>query len=149
MIGAVLKYDIGPIQPDELNLVFNSWCKSYRDANADTRDTPTNLYYRGQRDVIDSILLRFPVILVARADGVALGWICGESLASGPVVHYCYVKSTYRRQGIALSLLSNLLSLLPDGAARYTHCADRWDERVRELGLEPLHVETSLKEQLA
>lgn len=150
MSRAIPDYVIDDLDPSELNLVLSSWARSYQHANEETRSMRSPAYYRYQRDVIDEILARYPVVLAARtADGVVLGWAVGRSEKSVDVLDYVYVKSLYRRHGVGTDLVCAVGRRLAehggDGALMYTHRADRFDAKAQEMGMVPLDVEHSLR----
>lgn len=70
---------------------------------------------------MESVLSRFPLLLVARSEGVVLGWVCAEGNASGMCVHYVYVKGPRREQGVGKALVrAALYELGPaSGEGRY------------------------------
>lgn len=117
-----LQYEISPLEPGEINFFLSSFKRSYREACPNVR---TDAYFLSQGVICDEILARFPTILAARnADGVILGWICCEvSPKNELVVHFTYVKSPYRRQGISKALLSAALDAHPeaDSGFVFTH----------------------------
>lgn len=120
-----LSYEIVPLEPAELNMVLKSWQKSYREACPDQR---TDDFHLCQSAVIDAILSRWPLLLVARnPDGVALGWICAEGTDRALTVHYSNVKAAYRRRGVFKALLAAVIDALPDAGAanQYTHATRR------------------------
>lgn len=56
--------------------------------------------------LLDALIPRCTITVaeLRSAPGIIIGW----SAASGPVAHYVYTKSAYRRQGVASALLSGL-----------------------------------------
>jgi hypothetical protein len=116
-----LSYEIAPLEPSEMNMVLRSWQKSYREACPDQR---TDDFHFAQGAVIDAILARWPLLLVARTpEGVALGWICAEGTDRALTVHYANVKSWARRKGVFKALLTAAIDALPDAGEtnQYTH----------------------------
>lgn len=109
-------YEIKPLHPSELHLVCNAWHLSLvpppfkgrkRKPSPDPRFremTVTDAHTIIGAE-IDDVLARYPLILVARQDGVVLSWLCAEATDAGVVVHYAFTKSPYRRQGIGRALL--------------------------------------------
>lgn len=104
----------------DMPFVMRSWLMSWRHSEV-TRTMPGDAYYDWQRKRIDGLLPRC-VVLVARPDdwdqGI-LGWLCGEVVPEGSVVHYVYVKRRSRREGIATALLQQLVDTAP--AYAFTH----------------------------
>lgn len=98
--------------------IFSSWLKSFRSSDF-AKHLSNSMYYREHHKLIADILERSQVICAVSDEDESqiFGWICAETGGPVPVVHYVYVKQTYRRVGIA----SKLLSLVADGAFLYTH----------------------------
>lgn len=115
-----------PARPGDASFVINSWLKSYASSDA-AKVLPREVYFRGQHGLITAILGRegTRVLVACMADDTdaILGWACVE----GSVVHFTYVKQTYRRLGVAKRLLAPLLAQ----ACTYTH-------RARGLGELPV-----------
>lgn len=104
--------EIDQVDPSELNFILSSWKKSFREACPNLR---TDEYYQLQGTIIDSILSRFPLLLVAHnTHGSVIGWVCAEATPDETVVHYVYVKSYARRSGIGKRLLDAALAKLED-----------------------------------
>lgn len=144
-MSQAIDYDISAMEPAEINFCLSSWKKSFREANPNVR---TDAYYLAQGVVCDEILQRFPTLLAARnPDGVCLGWICAEATPDAAlVVHYTYVKSPYRRLGIAKNLLSAALDAHPEAgeAFIYTH-KTRMSFIAERLGFSYVPVGTFLR----
>lgn len=147
----MLDIAIDELAPRELPFLFNSWTLSFRGANDQTRALPKDPYCRLQRDVIDSILERYPLVLVARSarhPDVIYGWICAEPSEPGIVVHYTYVKSAYRQARVASRLLAAALQQLSPQSGPglfYTQGVDRWTRRLARMGLEYVPIEQVLR----
>ena len=85
--------------------VYDSWLNSYCDAGVALWGCNRSTFFSRERRRIDSLLSRGAELKVATVIGegsIILGWMCAEP----PVLHYCYVKEAYRRQGVALQLLN-------------------------------------------
>lgn len=89
------------------------------------------VYYRSQTALLDYLLGSSSVrVVVARSPVdplVIRGWACGDSGA----LHYCYVKSVCRRQGIANALLRELEPL-----STFTHWREPYASVLLRRGLE-------------
>lgn len=95
----------------DLPLVFSSWLKSYR-KHAATQGLSNDVYFSGQRELIARLLQRATVRLLVSVEDPShiYGWACTELSGGLPVLHYVYVKQTYRRLGFARLLLGDLLT---------------------------------------
>lgn len=135
-----MKYSIDSMSPDELPLLFSSWLKSHREANPSQAEKQ---YYARQHDVIQDIVEEMPLLLVARSEGVVLGWLCARATDDGMLIDYAYTKSAYRRFGVARELLTEAIERLEDvsgGGLVFTHAPaprHHWVyQRLMEAGFE-------------
>lgn len=116
-----MRFTVDVMDPEELSLLFSSWLKSHRETHPETSDRD---YYARQHDVIQGLVEQYPLLLVARNEGVVLGWLCARATDDGVCVDYAYTKSAYRRFGIARELLTEALERLDDvsgDALVYSH----------------------------
>lgn len=140
-----LSYEIAPLEPSELNMVLKSWQKSYREACPDQR---TDDFHLAQGAIIDAILARWPLLLVARTrDGVCLGWICAEGNDKALTVHYANVKGPYRRRKVFKALLAAAIDAFPDAGElnQYTHKTRR-AHVLNKLGFSHISIGQYLRE---
>jgi hypothetical protein len=91
-------------------LIFSSWLKSYR-KSASTLGLTNEIYFDGQREIIRRLLSKAQVrLLVSRDDPSHIyGWACMDLTGNLPVLHYVYIKHTYRKLGLTRLLLSDLM----------------------------------------
>lgn len=96
------KLEYRPCEVLDVNFILNSWLKSYQPSAPPARD-----YWASQQALIAKLAEHAKVILVCDAENPSfiIGYICGETVQSEFRVHYIYVKNSYRRQGVARSLL--------------------------------------------
>jgi len=98
-----LPHRIESMQAHDVDFIWSSWLKSYR-SSPHTRKWSEAAYLDYQRPRIERLLGRSQV-LVARPLDWAQG-ILGYLVYEPNLIHYVYVKSTYRHQGVARSLLA-------------------------------------------
>lgn len=84
----------------DLPFIFDSYWRSY----IEYAGRPKNTQLQRLRDRMSLLWLRATFIVATDPSDTEqiLGWICFE----GSVVHYVYVKSAFRRQGIARTLFA-------------------------------------------
>lgn len=102
-------------RPADHNFIYNSWLRSNRRAR-NAAQVPNDIYYTQHHKLVEDILAR-PTTRTYVITPTALGesdTICGyavvEALPNAPavhVVHYVYVKETFRRLGLAKQLLQH------------------------------------------
>lgn len=126
--------------PQDLPLIWNSWLKSYRANNEMAKAVGADTYYRQHRVLIGELCNRSAILIACDPEypDQIYGYAVYE-VYNGPVLvmHYVYVKKTYRRFGIATELVHKArLSVhhpegMPVGATHATylwldHLKDRW-----------------------
>lgn len=122
-----------PPEPEELWLIVDSWAKGWR--NSPWAGTVRNdRFFDVHRDTIVGLIARGAKALAAVADGVngerVLGWVCYEEKPpADTVVHYCYVKDPFRRNGLGRELVHRVTRLSQETGGRifYTHRTRDWD----------------------
>ena len=109
------------------DFIYSTWMKSFRD-NSYARAVPTQLYNIGQRKRINKILSKEGVNVLIACDAETPELIYGYAVMerTPDVLHYVYVKSAYRKLGIAKALLIDFL----DNSVLYTHKGDIVIERL-------------------
>ena len=106
---------------EDVNFIFNSWLKSFRGSRF-AQDMSNTIYFNEHHKVLER-LAKTSEIIIACADKdpeQIFGYICVEKIEGVFVLHYIYVKHTYRGMGIAKLLLS-AFEREPDTTGCYTH----------------------------
>lgn len=124
----------------DLPFIWNSWLKSYRDNNGQAKAVGSETYFAEHRKLIGELTARSAILIACAPDfpDQIYGYVVFEAF-NGPalVLHYVYVKRTYRRFGIASALVAKAREVvqhrddLPVGATHVTrlwhdHLRDRW-----------------------
>ncbi|MBV9311566.1 MAG: hypothetical protein JOZ73_12075 [Solirubrobacterales bacterium] len=113
---------IRPGEPEDVNLIIDSWVKSFAEsAIVRAIGASTGAYRIGQRRLIAALLRKPEVEVRVACDAsdptIVFGWACLEP-AEG-TLHYVYVKrggdGELRRNGVAKALLGGV------EIVRYTH----------------------------
>ena len=88
---------------DDLSFIQNSWIRSFRKSVLQIND---NIYGREQHKLVNKLISRSNCWLACNPDELyqIYGYIIFEKLAEIGIMHYVYVKSPYRRYGIATRL---------------------------------------------
>jgi hypothetical protein len=116
-VNAEIKIQFREAVENDLELVFSSWLKSYRCSQL-ARTIPTTAYYEGHHKVIERLVVKSRVICAVDPEDSnhVYGWCCWENTTT-PVLHYVYVKFSFRRLGIGLKLIQQPTA----GEFVYTH----------------------------
>jgi hypothetical protein len=95
---------------DDLGFVLNSWLKSFRMSSWPSVASDA-VYFPNQQRLIGEIAARENARLVVACNpdnpGQIYGWACGERATdtSPLIMHYVYVKETFRKMSIGTQLL--------------------------------------------
>jgi ribosomal protein S18 acetylase RimI-like enzyme len=113
----VIPFVIRPGRPGDASLIMDSWTQSHykRAARAEER---RNGYQVAQREAIAALLEDSRIAVAVdplNADAV-YGYIIGEP-GEDSLLHWIWVRSAFRRSGIARALVAHLL---PDAGQRVT-----------------------------
>jgi len=129
MSGPEISYRIDAMHDGERPFVLKSWARSARLAPKSLR-MPREAHYLYQRDLIDRILGRGALVLVARDVDQPVylyAFLVAERVECALVVHFAFTRRDWRGQGLARALLGEAIERLGSGASElhYTHSADR------------------------
>ena len=105
----------------DVPFIFNSWLKSYRNANA-VKSISNPVYFEFQHKAIEKLLQRSQVyILCSATDATQVyGYIVAEEIENIPVLHFCYIKYAFRGMNLC-SLLMQHAKLDKNVGGFYTH----------------------------
>lgn len=123
LIQTPLPIRIRAATEEDISFIFNSWLKSFRDSNFGKQITNT-IYFAQHHKLIENLLQSCSVFVACNQSnpGELYGYICYEKVDGIFVMHYIYVKHTYRKLGIA-RLLANYSEFNEDLASMYTHAS--------------------------
>lgn len=98
---------------EDVPFLFATLLRSYRHASNFARRISNDVFYKYHHAFLDACLKRNgSKVLVAHPKGepdVILGYLLTEALPSGEeIIHYTYVKKSFRQMGIARALWAKL-----------------------------------------
>lgn len=118
---------------EDVPFIFSSWLKSYRDAPA-VRSVPNSIYYAEHHGIIESIINSPNLVSLVACDpqdeSQIFGYLIGENMGEGFVLHWVYVKYPFRRFGVARLLLNAARQAVP-GWLQYSHAGKSYDQLTR------------------
>lgn len=91
---------------EDMPRVVREWLNSFRGSRW-SGPVPNNLYKKVYGEGIRQLLDRGAVVDVAcwkEQPSLLLGFICSEHTPRDRILHYCFVRSAYRQEGIAKAL---------------------------------------------
>lgn len=134
----------------ELPMVYSDWLRSYRKSPI-TRAIPNDVFFadHGHHGVVERAIGAAELVVACSPEDPAqvYGWCCFVNLVGAPpgnppLLHYLYVKSTFRGAGVARRLLEAFgLGDGPLQVTHWTHAADRAKDRGRQLIFNPYLLE--------
>jgi GNAT superfamily N-acetyltransferase len=109
------------IEPD-VAFIFNSWLRSYRDSYF-AKGIAATVYFTEHHKVIEQLLKTCTVYIACDSTDTSniFGYICAEEIDGIFVIHYTYVKETYRKLGVSKMLVKYFGVELGEKASIYTH----------------------------
>ena len=116
-----VKVRIRPALEADVPFIFSTWLRSYRDSNF-ANNISTTVYYAEHHKVVEKLLKSSEVFIACADDDISelYGYICAQKVDGILVVHYAYVKHSFRHLGIGAQLLA-VLEYDPTKASIYTH----------------------------
>lgn len=104
-------------QPDDLNLIWNSWMRCSHDSDEGRRYRKNEFMDRQKAEIDHLFTLPETYILVLRSDEYPIvidGWLC----ATGDHLNFQFLKSSRRRMGLGSALLEKAGELKTYGFIR-------------------------------
>lgn len=106
--------------PADLNFIFNSWLQSFKGSKV-LDHISQEFYYQGQHQVIERILRQANIKMLVNSEQTEdiYGYIIFEEIEGIFVMHYAYLKQTFRYLGLFRRMLNEFKP--GEGAGFYTH----------------------------
>jgi hypothetical protein len=129
--------EVRPAYMDDLAFIFATLLRSYRHASNFARKISNEIFYTYHHMFLDACLKRpNSKVMVAHPKGepnVILGYLLSETRPDGEdVVHYTYVKKSFRQMGVARALWA---TLNPEKKYTITHYTVDADWIVKKFNL--------------
>lgn len=107
-------------KPEDISFIYSSWLKSYKHGSSIGKSVRTSIFFNNYREIVDVLLERSNILVACLPDSpdVILGYIVYESIESMHILHYAFVKESFRYLNICNFLVAE--AKLPDGT-NYTH----------------------------
>lgn len=95
-------FDIRPAIPSDISFIYQTWLKSYKHDSAFGKSVRTSIFFPRYRTILDTLLAKADVLVACHPDNsdIILGYMVSEPL----VLHYAFVKESFRRLGVAKAL---------------------------------------------
>ena len=133
-VGHPFSVLVRPYSNGDEGIVVANWARQIRRLDPFSAMSP-EAFRRHVHQVVVPLLSRAPTVMACCPEepSQVYGFICGETSGDEQVLHFLYVRSTWRRGGVATTLLRFLFPALgnqllwftyPARAARYH--SERW-----------------------
>jgi GNAT superfamily N-acetyltransferase len=101
--------------------ILNTWLMNFRCSNHLERMIRHNVYFEEQTHLIQKILTKSKVIVAVdlEHDSQIFGYLVYNEVAHTKIIHYVYVKSPFRRLGIATALKDFVFGNVDDDDGKY------------------------------
>lgn len=119
-----MKPQLRQATPSDLNFIYNSWLKSYRNSPW-AANVPSAVYFKIHHDLIEALIQRSSCVVACDSEDPdqILGFAIVEQRRDLKIAHYVYVKQPYRRIGVATTLLGVFGDI--DFSSHFTRSADK------------------------
>lgn len=97
---------VRPAEAADIPFIFNSWLRSFRTGSL-CANVANSIYFVEHHKVLEKLLKRSEVLVACEPSDPTniYGYLCYEKIQDIFVLHYAYVKHTFRQLGVANSLL--------------------------------------------
>lgn len=107
--------DFRPYSIDDIPLIRSSWANSFYKGNHSHKLIPPDDFHHMHRSIIDRFFMRPKATIIVCCEkkdpNNILGWVALEIFPTVTVIHYIYVKFSYKGEKIS----SKLLEKVPQG----------------------------------
>lgn len=119
--GKLESVRIRPATEADVPFIFSTWLRSYRDSGF-ASNISTTVYYAEHHKVVEKLLKSCDVYVACANDDISelYGYICAQKITGIFVLHYIYVKHSFRHLGLGKQLL-NTFNHDFNKASIYTH----------------------------
>src|SRR5688500_4505941 len=139
---------VRPAKPSDIPLITSSWLKSFRGEEAKgkgqtfrpggfgSEGIPNRVFYYYHHKILEALIPN-SILLVACLESspdTILGWCCAQVVDTALVLHYVYVKFSFRKFGIAKRLIDTLIESEQPPAVFCTHLMPYLKRKVRAMG---------------
>lgn len=94
---------------DDLSFVYATWLRSYKHSSYYAKRIRDKVYFHFHHKILESLMRRPGIVfLVASLKGeanVIFGYLVAEERNAAVIVHFSYVKPTWRRLGVFTTLI--------------------------------------------
>lgn len=112
---------IREVRPSDINFIYATWLRSFRYGSTLGKSLTNTVFFFEYNKVIDNLLSKSTVLVACleNDEEIVFGYIVYEE----DIIHYVFIKESFRQMGIAKMLVKQFL-VLPDKCTHETFIAD-------------------------
>jgi len=117
-----LPVEIRRARKSDIPFITSSWLKSNRYGYM-VQSVPNTAYYYQHHKILEQVIPRSVVLVACNHEDPdqILGWMCAEVVDTAMVLHYVYVKKSFRKFGLATRLVETMRKVEDPPAIMTTH----------------------------
>ena len=104
-----------PLKNEDRDFIYHSWLKPYK-LSRFAKQIPHDLFYKHHTPIVHDIVDNEEIIIACNVDDFdhIYGYLVGEYVYKGACIHWIYVKGSFKKFGIATSLIKQFLDPLKE-----------------------------------
>jgi len=117
-----LPVELRRARKSDIPFITSSWLKSHRYGYS-SQSVPNTVYYHQHHKILEEVIPRSVVLVACNHEDPdqILGWMCAEVVDTAMVIHYVYVKKSFRKFGLAKRLVQTMAEVEDPPAFMCTH----------------------------
>jgi len=117
-----LPIELRRARKSDIPFITSSWLKSNRYGYL-PQSIPNTVYYHQHHKILEEVIPRSVVLVACNHEDPdqILGWMCAEVVDTAMVIHYVYIKKTFRKFGLAKRLVETMAEVEKPPAFMCTH----------------------------
>ena len=119
---SALPVEIRRARKSDIPFITSSWLKSNRYGYF-AQSVPNTVYYHKHHKILEEIIPESVVRVACNHEDPdqILGWMCADVVDTAMVIHYVYVKKSFRKFGLATRLVKTMADVEKPPAFICTH----------------------------
>lgn len=121
-------------RPSDFNFVANSYLRSYR-SGPEAKYMPSDFYYPEYKEKLTHMIKtgKVTILCSSQDEDQIVGYSITDKILDWNILHYVYIKFTFRRMGLAKQLLADLS--LGQNVTICTHIPKMWSNCITKYKL--------------
>lgn len=133
-----------PVSESDNPFIFSSWLRHYKNRSYFAKRIRNSIFYKWHHLIVERALTdENRIALVAHPEGepdVILGFVVGAVMSDASVLHFVYVKPSFKRMGIAKHLLKKSKLIDAEYFTHWTFDADEVLHKLPNINYDPYRI---------